>query len=200
VRLLAVSKTFPAAQIEEASRSGQILFGENRIQEAVEKIPTVRVPGLVWHFIGHLQSNKARLAVQLFDVIETLDSEKIARRINRQCLEFGRTQTVFVQVNVGEETQKSGIRPDGLQRMVDLVDSLPQLHLEGLMAIPPFDPDPERSRPYFQKMSALLAEVNKGRSRPLEELSMGMSHDYPIAIEEGSTLVRLGTAIFGPRT
>jgi pyridoxal phosphate enzyme (YggS family) len=200
IKILAVSKTFPPKVVEEASAAGQTLFGENRIQEATTKIPLVRVKGLVWHLIGHLQSNKARRAVELFDVIQTLDSEKIARKISNCCVDMGKRMKVLVQINIGEEPQKSGFPPSQVEEVVDLVDSLPNLDLLGLMSIPPFEEDPEQSRPFFSQMFALMKAVNNYRAEPLSELSMGMSADYRMAIQEGSTMVRLGTAVFGPRS
>ena len=199
ISLLAVSKTFSAETVEEAAAAGQVLFGENRIQEALLKIPAVRSEGLVWHLVGHLQSNKARKAVELFDVIQTIDSEKIARRISRCCEEIGKSIQVFVQVNIGEEPQKSGFLPAAVGEIVSLVDSLPNLDLVGLMSIPPFCDDPEQTRPYFKQMFSLISEINQNRADPLTELSMGMSSDFRVAIEEGATLIRLGTAIFGLR-
>jgi pyridoxal phosphate enzyme (YggS family) len=199
VRILAVTKTFPPEAIEKAHAAGQVLFGENRVQEAESKIPRVRGEGLSWHLVGHLQSNKARRAVELFEVIETIDSEKIAGKIARCCQDLGKRMKVFIQVNVGEESQKFGFPPTQVREGITLVDRLPSIDLVGLMAIPPFHEDPEHSRPYFKRVAALLEEVNEHREIPLTELSMGMSGDFPVAVEEGSTLVRLGSAIFGLR-
>jgi pyridoxal phosphate enzyme (YggS family) len=199
VQLLAVSKTFPAEIVEEAYSFGQMLFGENRIQEATAKIPAVKAEGIQWHLVGHLQTNKIRKAVELFDVIESIDSEKVASKVNRHCAEIDCIMPVFLQVNIGEEAQKFGIEPQKVLQTVELVDELPALELRGLMAIPPYSSDPEASRPFFRRMTELLKLVNQGREKDLEELSMGMSSDFCVAIEEGSTLVRLGTAIFGPR-
>ncbi len=199
VGILAVSKTFPPPAIEQASEAGQQHFGENRIQEALSKIPAVRRKDLTWHLVGHLQSNKVRRAVELFDVIHTIDSEKIATRISRCCEDLGKTIQVFVQVNIGEEGQKSGFSPRQVSEIVRAVDSLPYLSLSGLMCIPPFHENPEQMRPYFRATFSLLADINQYRAKPLTALSMGMSGDYRVAIEEGATLIRLGTAIFGPR-
>jgi len=199
ISLLAVSKTFPPEIVEEASRAGQRLFGENRVQEALSKIPAVRSHDLVCHLVGHLQSNKVRRAVELFDVIQTVAREKIATRISTCCGDLGKRIQVLVQVNIGEEPQKSGFPPPEVGEIVSFVDSLPNLELLGLMSIPPFQDDSEQMRPYFRQMASLMADINQYRARPLTELSMGMSADYRIAIEEGATLVRLGTAIFGPR-
>jgi len=199
IRVLAVSKTSSADCVRQASAWGQTLFGENRVQEAEEKIPLVNHSGLAWHFIGPLQSNKARRAAQLFDVIQTLDRQKIVDKLNRCAQELDRTLMVFLEVKSGAEPQKHGILPQDVVGMVELVDSMPRLELQGLMTIPPYHEEAEASRPYFRHMAELLAEVNGRRPQPLRELSMGMSHDYQIAIEEGATLLRIGTAIFGPR-
>lgn len=199
VDLLAVSKTFGPEVIDLAAAAGQTTFGENRVQEVEDKIPLVRTPGIRWHLIGHLQSNKARRAVQLFDVIESVDSEKLARILDRNAAEQGKRLPVFVEVNVGEELQKSGVPPSELLQTLNVVANLDHLELLGLMAIPPWSDDPEMSRPYFRRLAALLAEVNSALAVPLRQLSMGMSHDFRVAIQEGSTLVRVGTAIFGER-
>ena len=199
IQLLAVSKTFPPLRIEEAFSAGQLLFGENRIQEALVKIPDLKGLPLRWHFIGHLQSNKVRKAVGLFDVIETVDTEKLARRLDRACGEVQKSLQVYLQVNVGREPQKTGFPAERVPPAVEVFESLPNLKLEGLMAIPPYDRDPEASRPYFREMAQLLEKVNASRAEPLRGLSMGMSHDFEVAIQEGATLVRVGTAIFGPR-
>ena len=200
IRLMAVSKTCSAEQVRKARAAGQRLFGENRIQEAEEKIPQLANPDLEWHLIGPLQSNKAARAVQLFNVIQTLDRTKIVDRVNHFAVKSGRVMKVFVEVNVGEETQKHGIEPAQVPEMVKLIDSMEALDLLGLMAIPPYHPEAERSRPYFRQLAEILAGVSHWRDKPLKELSMGMSHDYRIAIEEGATLLRIGTAIFGVRS
>lgn len=199
VDLLAVSKTFGPEVVDVAAAAGQTAFGENRVQEAEGKIPLVKTPEINWHLIGHLQSNKARRAVQLFDVIESVDSEKLARILDRDAAEQGKRLLVFVEVNVGEESQKSGVPPSELLQTLRVVASLDHLELLGLMAIPPWSDDPEMSRPYFRRLAALLDEVNRALAVPLRQLSMGMSHDFKVAIQEGSTLVRVGTAIFGER-
>ena len=200
IRLLAVSKTFSADCVKQAHQWGQTLFGENRVQEAEEKIPSVDLPELEWHLIGPLQSNKARRAAQLFDVIHTLDRPKIVRKLNSCAEEIGKIVRVLVEVKLGTEPQKHGLPPQEVMDMVEQVDSMPGLQLQGLMAIPPYQEEAEDSRPYFRQMADLLAEINGSRQQPLKELSMGMSHDYRVAIEEGATLLRIGTAIFGRRT
>ncbi len=200
IRILAVSKTFSADCVRQAYASGQTLFGENRVQEAEEKIPLVNhSSGLAWHLIGPLQSNKVRRAARLFDVIQTLDRPKIVDKLNRCAQELGRTLLVFIEVKSGAEPQKHGILPQDVAGMVEVVDSMPRLELQGLMTMPPYHEEAEASRPYFRHMAELLAEINRRRQQPLRELSMGMSHDYRIAIEEGATLLRIGTAIFGLR-
>lgn len=199
IRLLAVSKTFPAADVLTATRCGQLLFGENRVQEAMLKVPEVIVPGVEWHLIGHLQANKVRHAVEVFDVIQSLDSEKLALRLNRVCAELDKRIKVMIQVNVGEEAQKAGLEIEAVRPLVDCVDGLDRLALVGLMAIPPFSDNPEDSRPHFRTLARLLADLNRSRSKPLTELSMGMSADFAVAVEEGSTMVRVGTRIFGGR-
>ena len=199
ISLLAVSKTFSADCVKQAHQWGQTLFGENRVQEAEEKIPSVDLPELEWHLIGPLQSNKARRAAELFDVIHTLDRPKIVGKLSSCAEEMGKTVRVLVEVKLGAEPQKHGILPQEVMDMVEQVDSMPGLQLQGLMAIPPYQEEAEDSRPYFRQMADLLAEMNGRRQQPLKELSMGMSHDYRSAIEEGATLLRIGTSIFGPR-
>lgn len=199
IDLLAVSKTFPADAVEQAFRVGQRSFGENKVQEARFKIPAVGTKTIQWHLIGNLQLNKVRRAVELFDVIQTLDRETVVLKVARCAEELAKRVAVYIQVNVGSEDQKHGVEPDAVKQMVELVDRQPGLDFLGLMAIPPHQKDPEGSRPYFQKLAALMAEVNEGRNKPLTRLSMGMSHDYSVAIEEGATLLRIGSAIFGRR-
>ena len=200
IRLLAVSKTFSADCVKQAHQWGQTLFGENRVQEAEEKIPSVDLPELEWHLIGPLQSNKVRRAAQLFDVIHTLDRPKIVRKLNSCAEEIGKIVRVLAEVKLGTEPQKHGLPPQEVMDMVEQVDSMPGLQLQGLMAIPPYQEEAEDSRPYFRQMADLLAEINGRRQQPLKELSMGMSHDYRVAIEEGATLLRIGTSIFGRRS
>lgn len=196
VQLMAVSKTFPASAVDEARQAGQLLFGENRVQEAETKIPATVARDLRWHLIGHLQSNKARRAVELFDAIQSLDSEKIAARVGRAAEELEKDLSVFIEVNIGQEPQKHGVEPDKVGAMIEVVDAFPRLKLRGLMAIPPFEVDP---RPFFRRLRELQESCNRGRKESLTELSMGMSGDWRVAIEEGATLIRVGTAIFGSR-
>ena len=199
IRLMAVSKTFSADVVEQAAGAGHALFGENRLQEAWQKISQVKKTGLTWHLIGPLQSNKARRAVEIFDVIQTLDRPKIVTKVNQYAQEMDKIVPVFIEVNIGDEPQKHGVVPQEIPGMVQLVDSMSALQLEGLMTVPPYHEEAEESRPYFRKLAGLRDEINRGRERPVKELSMGMSRDYRIAIEEGATLLRLGTAIFGLR-
>ncbi len=200
IRLLAVSKTFSADCVKQAHQWGQTLFGENRVQEAEEKIPSVDLPELEWHLIGPLQSNKVKRAAQLFDVIHTLGRPKIVRKLNSCAEEIGKIVRVLVEVKLGTEPQKHGLPPQEVPAMVEQVDSMPGLQLQGMMAIPPYQEEAEDSRPYFRQMADLLAEINGRRQQPLKELSMGMSHDDRVAIEEGATLLRIGTSIFGRRS
>ncbi len=197
VQILAVSKRFPPAAIREAWNAGQRLFGENRLQEAASKIP-VCPQGIEWHLIGPLQSNKARKAVELFDVIQTLDRPKIIHRVGNIAEDLGKKIRVYLEVNVGDEIQKHGINPDRISTLLEIVDQYPDLLFEGLMCIPPHLPDPEQARPFFRRLGSLL-ELRDSGSASANQLSMGMSHDYPIAIQEGATMIRVGTAIFGPR-
>ncbi len=199
IQLLAVTKVFPAPVVSNAVAAGQTRFGENRVLEAVAKIPAVGGPALEWHLIGHLQSNKVRRAVQIFDVIQTLDSEKLISKVARCAREMGKVLSIYIQVNLGQETQKHGADPGAVAQLVRLVDRSPPLVLRGLMAIPPYAVDPEASRPYFRQLARLAREVSRSRPEPVTGLSMGMSHDYRVAIEEGATLLRIGSKLFGQR-
>ena len=199
VELLAVSKTHPPESIRAAADCGQILFGESKIQEAKVKIPLC--PGKChWHYIGHLQSNKVRDAVELFQMIESVDSLALAREISRRCEQSARPMPVLLEVNVAGESSKFGYAPERL--LVDLkeLNALPRIEIHGLMAVPPFATDPEKVRPYFRRLRELKGECEKILGAPLPHLSMGMSGDFEAAIEEGATLVRIGTALFGART
>jgi PLP dependent protein len=197
VTLVAVSKTMPAAAIREAVSAGVKILGENRVQEAREKIEAL--PGAVeWHLIGHLQTNKAKLAVGLFDCIHSLDSIRLAQELGRHAEEAGRRLRCLVEVNVGEETQKSGAAAAEVRPLLEAARRLPQLSIQGLMTIPPFLPDSESVRPFFRRLRDLRDRL-ESEGWTLPDLSMGMSHDFEVAIEEGATLVRIGTAIFGSR-
>lgn len=189
VTLVAVSKTFPAEAVEHAIAAGITDVGENRVQETRDKKPLVR-GSAKWHLIGHLQSNKAKDAVKLFDVIETVDSLALAERIARAAEAEGKRQEVLLQINIGSEAQKSGADPSEAAAFAKSIASMDSLLLRGLMTIPPDDDNP---RKWFREMRMIQRDLG------LEELSMGMSEDYEIAIEEGSTIVRVGRAIFGAR-
>lgn len=202
VRLVAVTKTVSIEAIREAIEGGLRIFGENRVQEAQKKIasPELNVPGsdLEWHLIGHLQRNKARQAVQLFELIQTLDSVALAEDMDRQAERAGKLQRVLVEVKLSEEETKQGVSEEGLVSLVERIGSLGNLKLEGLMTMPPFFEEPEMARPYFRRLREIRDAMEK-RGFPLRELSMGMSHDFEVAVEEGATLVRIGTALFGER-
>lgn len=201
VKLVAVSKRMPAAMVTEAHQCGQMLFGENYLQDAEEKISQLP-SALHWHFIGHLQSNKAKAAAALFQMIETVDRLKIAQTLNHHAGLLGKKLDVLVQVNVGRESQKSGVLPEHAYDLLQAMQALTNLRVCGLMTMPPSEPEPEASRPWFQalkKLSQELARKNCFYDNTAVELSMGMSGDFQVAIEEGATLIRVGTAIFGRR-
>lgn len=191
VHLIAVSKTFPAEDIDHAIAAGMTDIGENKVQEARDKKPLVHATAR-WHLIGHLQSNKAKDAVRLFDVIQTIDSMELAERIGRAAGAAGKTQDVLLQVNIGREMQKSGVDPADVATLAKGVSSIPGLRLTGLMAIPPLG-EAEEMRPYFRELRAMRDHLG------LEQLSMGMTDDFEVAIEEGATIIRVGRAIFGSR-
>jgi pyridoxal phosphate enzyme (YggS family) len=196
VRLIAVSKTHPPETLRAAIAAGATDFGENRVQEAEGKIMELGRRAARWHLIGHLQGNKARRAVELFDVIHSLDSVALALRLERICDETGREELpVLLQVDLGGEATKSGVAEADLSALVETVTVCKRLRLLGLMTLPPFFEDAERARPYFRRLRELRDERLAGAG----ELSMGMSHDFVVAIEEGATMVRVGTAIFGAR-
>ena len=198
VRLVAVSKKKPSEQVEELVRAGHLLFGENRVQEALEKIDAVR-PGPEWHFIGHLQKNKVRQVVGKFALIHSVDSSALADALNRRCEAGGVVQPVLLQINQAGETTKHGIRPEALPALAVEVERCANLELRGLMSIPPPESDPENTRRWFAGLRNLRDSLAPELGRALPELSMGMSDSYPVAVEEGATLVRVGTALFGPR-
>jgi hypothetical protein len=201
VRLVAVSKTVSAERVRQAVAAGVDTLGENYIQEARGKIDALAALLVAWHFIGHLQTNKAKYAVRLFELIHTVDSLKLAAELDRQAAKAGKTQRVLVQVNVSGEASKSGASEAEAGRLVAEIAKLPHLSLEGLMTMPPFFDQPERARPYFRDLRRLRDEIQQ-RNLPgvdLRELSMGMTGDFEVAIAEGATLVRIGTAIFGER-
>ena len=202
IRLVAVSKTHPAEAIDAALDLGLFDFGENRVQEAEQKIPLVDRGAAKWHLIGHLQSNKARRAVELFDIIHSLDSPALALRLNRICEELNRESLpVLIQVDLGAEVTKSGVTEGELSEVMAAINECSRLQLQGLMTLPPFFDEAERVRPYFRRLRELRDQLSALGvfADGLGELSMGMTHDFEIAIEEGATMVRVGTAIFGER-
>ena len=203
VTLVAVSKTFPAEAVKTAFGAGLRHFGENRVQEAEAKIAALaglRSEGLVWHLVGHLQSNKARKAAAVFDVVQSVDSAALAARLARAAADAGRGLRALVQVDLAGEERKSGIPEDGLPAALEEMRGLEGLRVEGLMVLPPYLDDPEEVRPYFRRLRALKEKMAGDGLLEGEELSMGMSHDFEAAVEEGATIVRVGTAIFGTRT
>jgi len=200
VRLLAVSKTKPASMVEEAARAGQFLFGENYVQEFCAKAEAVQAP-VEWHFIGALQSNKVKYLRGRTALIHSVDRLSLAAEISRQWQRLGQTAHILLEVNLGAEASKAGSDAAELTELARQVSVLPGLRVQGLMAIPPWNDDPEQVRPHFRRLRQLAAEL-AGQGLPnleMRELSMGMSHDFEVAIEEGATLVRIGTAIFGER-
>ncbi len=199
VTLIAVSKTHPPAAIQLAADAGLLTFGENKVQEAKAKIPLC--PGkLRWHFIGHLQSNKCRDAVELFSMIQSVDSLALAQELNKRCEAAAKTMPVLLEVNVAGEASKFGYPPERLLAELVALNALPRLEIHGLMTVPPYVTDPEKARPHFRRLRELKTECEKILGAPLPHLSMGMSGDFEVAIEEGATMVRVGTALFGERS
>ncbi len=201
IELVAVSKRMESAKIRQAAACGQAVFGENYLQEARAKIESLP-SSLRWHFIGHLQSNKSREAVRLFDLIETVDRMKLARALDRFAGQLAAQQDVLVQVNVGREPQKSGVLPEDAEELLRGMAELKHLRVLGLMTMPPRTSDPEESRPWFRELRQLacrFADMGLFADNDQPRLSMGMSGDFAVAIEEGATMVRVGTAIFGRR-
>ena len=204
ITLLAVTKTFPVADIREAYDAGLRVFGENRVQEFAGKADALRdLHGAEWHLIGHLQTNKAAKAVELFSAVDSVDSARLAEKLNAAAEKAGKTLPVLIEINVGGEEAKSGVKP-GSDELEQILREAPQwrnLAIRGLMTVPPYSDDPEGARPYFRQLRKIRDEIG-ARSLPaiaMDVLSMGMSHDFEVAIEEGSTCVRVGTAIFGER-
>jgi PLP dependent protein len=187
--------------VRAAARAGQTLFGENRVAEGVRKIEATRLelPQLSWRLIGSLQTNKAGAALQYFSALESLDRQRLVERLERLLAERGGRLPVLLEVNLAEEPTKSGVAPRELTPLAAAALSASHLDVRGLMAVPPFDPEPERIRPYFRRLRELRDGLADRFGRDFPELSMGMSHDYGVAVEEGATEVRLGTALFGPR-
>jgi hypothetical protein len=197
IRLVAVSKTVETDRIKEAIEAGVSILGENYVQEAQKKIEEIG-KSVSWHFIGHLQSNKTKVAVRLFDAIHSVDSVALAEELNRRAQQVNRKIPVMIEVNLSGETTKFGTEEEKVTTVTQGVLKLDHLSLEGLMTMPPYFDDPEMSRPYFVQLRELKERLVKG-GIPLKELSMGMSNDFEIAIQEGATYVRVGTAIFGAR-
>lgn len=205
VTLVAVSKTVPASRIRAAIEAGVRVLGENRVQEAEAKItelqPETQSHRVEWHLIGHLQTNKARRAVELFDAVHSVDSFKLAERLDRVAGEVGKPLPIFIEINLGGEESKAGVTPQEALPLIERVSKLAHLQLKGLMTVPPFLENVEEVRPFFRRLRELRDEAQRAGivAATFKDLSMGMSHDFEIAIEEGATLVRIGTAIFGAR-
>jgi len=197
IRLVAVSKTMEADRVREAIEAGVTILGENYVQEAQKKIEEIGKP-VSWHFIGHLQTNKAKVVVRLFDVIHSVDSVALAEELNRRAQQANQKIPIMIEVNLSGEATKFGTEEEKVTSLAQGVLKLDHLSLEGLMTMPPYFDDPEMSRPYFIQLRELKERLVKG-GIPLKDLSMGMSNDFEIAIQEGATYVRVGTAIFGAR-
>ena len=187
------------AQIEEARIAGAVIFGENKIQDAVPKVDQMGSEGISWHFIGHLQKTKVKFLGEHFDLIHSVDSLELAEKIAAQCQTENRVQSVLLQVNVSGETAKFGMEPGELEKQMVAFSRLKGIRVEGLMTIPPYHPNPENSRRHFSRLRGFRDQCEKQNRLSLHELSMGMTNDVEVAVEEGATLVRVGTAIFGPR-
>lgn len=201
IRLVAASKTIPAPTVRKAIEAGITILGENYIQEAGKKFDMLSSCPVSWHFIGHLQSNKAKYAVRLFDLIHSVDSLKLAMQLNKQAQKINKVQQILIQINISGESTKSGIYKDNAFELTKNISGLENLSIKGLMAMPPYFSDPEKVRPYFSAVRSLRDLIKKENIQNIDmnELSMGMTGDFEVAIEEGATLVRIGTAIFGKR-
>jgi pyridoxal phosphate enzyme (YggS family) len=201
VRLIAISKIVPPERIREAYEAGLRDFGENRVQEAKAKRPALSDLTVTWHLVGHLQTNKARAARELFHWFHALDSFRLAERLENSVICSGEKLPVLLEVNLGGEESKSGVREEEIRPLAEQVSQLATLELRGLMVLPPFFDDPEQARPFFRRLGELAKAIEAANlpNVSMQELSMGMSHDFEVAIEEGATMVRVGTAIFGPR-
>lgn len=199
VVLIAISKTFPVEAIRDAFEAGVRAFGENRVQEWETKQPQLTELQASWHLVGHLQSNKARRAARLFDWIDSVDDIALAAKLDEAAGETNEWLAILIEVQLDPAESKSGVEQHKLPALAEGIAQLPHLQLRGLMAIPPFCEDPRDARPYFRRLRRLRDDLQTQLGRPLPELSMGMSHDFEIAIEEGATQVRVGTAIFGER-
>jgi pyridoxal phosphate enzyme (YggS family) len=200
IQLVAVSKTISANRVKEAIDAGVTALGENYVQEARDKFNVLGTYPVSWHFIGHLQSNKAKYAVRLFDLIHSVDALKLARELNKQAKKINKIQDILIQINIGQEPSKSGSAIENAVNLIKDIILFENLSLKGLMAMPPFFNNPEKTRPYFIALRNLRDQIHNAFPKlVLNELSMGMTGDFEIAIEEGATLVRIGTAIFGER-
>ena len=201
IELIAVSKKKSAKAIQEARSAGAKHFGESYIQEAIEKIETIADDSITWHFIGHLQSNKAKFAVQYFEYIHAIDKFKLAKQINKQAQKIDKIQKILIQVNIGDELTKSGTRIEETIELIKQVQGLENLSVQGLMCMPPYFEDPENARVYFKQMVEIKEQIKAENFEniSMNHLSMGMSNDFKVAIEEGATMVRVGTSIFGER-
>ena len=198
ITLIAVTKTVETKSIKEAISAGLRVFGENYVQEAQEKMGKIKDKHLKWHFIGHLQKNKAKLAIELFDMIHTVESVDLAKELNKRAQE---PLDILIQVNIAREKTKGGVDAEGAVKLAKAISAMPNLRLRGLMSIPPFFEQAEMSRPYFAMLRRLAERINKEKFPGvfIRDLSMGMSNDFEVAIEEGATMIRIGTAIFGSR-
>jgi len=200
IHLVAVSKTIPTNRVREAIEAGVTTLGENYVQEARNKFNVLGTYPVSWHFIGHLQSNKAKYAVRLFDLIHSVDTVKLARELNKQAKKVNKIQNVLIQINISKESSKSGSGIENAANLIKDIVLFKNLSVNGLMAMPPFFNNPEKARPYFIALRNLRDQIQKALTGVvLNELSMGMTGDFEVAIEEGATLVRIGTAIFGER-
>lgn len=200
-RLIAVSKKKSPEMVIKAIEAGQTIFGENYIQEAISKIEVISKPEAAWHFIGHLQKNKAKYAVKCFDLIHTVDSEGLATELGKNAAKINKIQDILIQVRIGDEESKSGVAPEKVIELIKNISSIEHIRIKGLMTIPPPVENPEKARRFFRELRLISDEI-RSKNIPgvfMDELSMGMSDDFEIAVSEGATLVRIGTAIFGER-
>jgi len=201
VKVLAATKTRTPSEIEEAYRVGIRLFGENRVQEAREKIPQLRhLKGVQWHMIGHLQTNKVKYAVELFDCIETVDRKELVDELIKRMERKGiGKMEALIEVKLSPEESKHGCPPEGVEELLNYLLNFPQIKVLGFMTVPPYFENPESVRPYFVRLREIRDRMEERFGLKFPELSMGMSHDFPVAVEEGATIIRIGTALFGPR-
>jgi hypothetical protein len=198
VTLIAVTKSQPPEVVAEGARCGLTLFGENKVQEAKAKIPLCS-NRLRWHMIGHLQTNKCRDAAALFEMVQSVDNLHVAEELNKRAEQLSRTLPVLLEINVAGEASKFGFAPERMLDELNALNEFPRLEIHGMMAIPPWGPNPEKARPMFQFLRELKTRAEQKLGAPLPHLSMGMSSDFEVAIEEGATMVRVGTALFGER-